>query len=389
MAVAWREPAAGRVARRRVALGSVRDGRSARRPRRRRSSAATARSRRPPAEALAAEIHPIDDVRSTADYRRVVAARALHRIVRDAGGWSLSPLPSPPPLPFPLLRLFGGRSSVSRGGAPARPERPTLSTASGPATDARSGCARRSRPRDRSSPRTSSRRRSPASRGPTSRSSAAAHGALDGDPAARAGSSMRVCRHRARHLRRRAVGTERRLRHGLVGRAAGADHSSARPRRADRDAWTQRSTACRRSRGTPGSPATTGTTASCRSAPRRPRTAPGGRRRRRATGWVTATRWYAIIAASRALAGLPVGRSYYGRLVQPACPPRAREARARRRHPRADRGQELEPGRRDRDVLGRGRRRGRPGRSSSRSTPERPRGRSSVGGSSRGRATSS
>lgn len=39
------------------------------------------------AEALAAELHPIDDVRSTADYRRVVAARILHRIVRDAGGW--------------------------------------------------------------------------------------------------------------------------------------------------------------------------------------------------------------------------------------------------------------------------------------------------------------
>jgi xanthine dehydrogenase small subunit len=39
------------------------------------------------AEALAAELSPIDDVRSTAGYRRVVAARVLHRIVRDAGGW--------------------------------------------------------------------------------------------------------------------------------------------------------------------------------------------------------------------------------------------------------------------------------------------------------------
>ena len=39
------------------------------------------------AETLAAELHPIDDVRSTADYRRTVAARALHRILRDAGGW--------------------------------------------------------------------------------------------------------------------------------------------------------------------------------------------------------------------------------------------------------------------------------------------------------------
>ena len=39
------------------------------------------------AEALVGELKPIDDVRSTADYRRVVAARILHRIVRDAGGW--------------------------------------------------------------------------------------------------------------------------------------------------------------------------------------------------------------------------------------------------------------------------------------------------------------
>jgi len=39
------------------------------------------------AQALAEAIEPIDDVRSTADYRRTVAARVLHRIVRDAGGW--------------------------------------------------------------------------------------------------------------------------------------------------------------------------------------------------------------------------------------------------------------------------------------------------------------
>jgi carbon-monoxide dehydrogenase medium subunit len=39
------------------------------------------------AEALAAELEPIDDVRSTATYRRTVAARILHRILRDAGGW--------------------------------------------------------------------------------------------------------------------------------------------------------------------------------------------------------------------------------------------------------------------------------------------------------------
>jgi xanthine dehydrogenase small subunit len=36
---------------------------------------------------LANEIQPIDDVRSTADYRRVVSARILHRLLREAGGW--------------------------------------------------------------------------------------------------------------------------------------------------------------------------------------------------------------------------------------------------------------------------------------------------------------
>lgn len=39
------------------------------------------------AETLRAEIAPIDDVRSSADYRRAVAARVLHRLVRTEGGW--------------------------------------------------------------------------------------------------------------------------------------------------------------------------------------------------------------------------------------------------------------------------------------------------------------
>ena len=39
------------------------------------------------ADALAAELRPIDDVRSTADYRRLVAGRVLHRLIRDEGGW--------------------------------------------------------------------------------------------------------------------------------------------------------------------------------------------------------------------------------------------------------------------------------------------------------------
>jgi xanthine dehydrogenase small subunit len=37
--------------------------------------------------ALTAELHPIDDVRSTAAYRREVAGRVLRRLLRDAGGW--------------------------------------------------------------------------------------------------------------------------------------------------------------------------------------------------------------------------------------------------------------------------------------------------------------
>ena len=73
----------------RVALGSVAD-----RPIRARAAEAALEGRAPTpeaadaaAEALAAEITPIDDVRSTAEYRRTVAARVLHRLVRDAGGW--------------------------------------------------------------------------------------------------------------------------------------------------------------------------------------------------------------------------------------------------------------------------------------------------------------
>src|SRR4051812_25376413 len=39
------------------------------------------------ATTIAGEVHPIDDVRSTADYRRGVTARILHRMLREAGGW--------------------------------------------------------------------------------------------------------------------------------------------------------------------------------------------------------------------------------------------------------------------------------------------------------------
>lgn len=99
MALAWRDggvPGAGGEGSSsgawrdvRLALGSVAD-----RPIRAARTEAVLEGARPTpetadaaAEALAAEIRPIDDVRSTADYRRVVAARALHRMIRDAGGW--------------------------------------------------------------------------------------------------------------------------------------------------------------------------------------------------------------------------------------------------------------------------------------------------------------
>jgi CO/xanthine dehydrogenase FAD-binding subunit len=39
------------------------------------------------ASTLAGELNPIDDVRSSADYRRAVSARVLHRLLRDEGGW--------------------------------------------------------------------------------------------------------------------------------------------------------------------------------------------------------------------------------------------------------------------------------------------------------------
>ena len=93
MALSWREAgqpgAAATWSDVRLALGSVAD-----RPIRARVTEGVLTGAPPTpetadaaAEALAAEIVPIDDVRSTADYRRAVAARVLHRMIRDAGGW--------------------------------------------------------------------------------------------------------------------------------------------------------------------------------------------------------------------------------------------------------------------------------------------------------------
>ena len=88
MALAWR-PDAGVWRDVRVALGSV-----AATPIRARETERVLEGAAPRSETadhaattIANEIHPIDDVRSTADYRRVVTARVLHRLLREAGGW--------------------------------------------------------------------------------------------------------------------------------------------------------------------------------------------------------------------------------------------------------------------------------------------------------------
>ncbi|MEO6208067.1 MAG: FAD binding domain-containing protein, partial [Candidatus Limnocylindrales bacterium] len=88
MAVAWRNrPEAWRDVR--IALGSVAATpiRAARTEAVLEGSTPTPEVADRAAQTLADELSPIDDVRSTAGYRRVVAARILHRIVREAGGW--------------------------------------------------------------------------------------------------------------------------------------------------------------------------------------------------------------------------------------------------------------------------------------------------------------
>ena len=89
MAIAWRDLGGPSWSDVRIALGSV-----AATPIRARATEAVLEGARPTpevadlaAETLARELKPIDDVRSTADYRRAVSARILHRLLRDAGGW--------------------------------------------------------------------------------------------------------------------------------------------------------------------------------------------------------------------------------------------------------------------------------------------------------------
>ncbi len=89
MALAWHDLGAAGWRDVRLALGSV----AATTIRARATEAVLEGSRPTPevadraAETLAGELQPIDDVRSTADYRRMVSARILHRLLRDAGGW--------------------------------------------------------------------------------------------------------------------------------------------------------------------------------------------------------------------------------------------------------------------------------------------------------------
>ena len=112
IAVSWRADAPGGPWRDvRVALGSV-----AATPIRAAATERALEGRNPTpetadraAEVLAGELQPIDDVRSTAVYRRTVAARVLHRLIRDAG-W----LVSMPRMPGSTIRTITDSPSSAR-----------------------------------------------------------------------------------------------------------------------------------------------------------------------------------------------------------------------------------------------------------------------------------
>jgi CO/xanthine dehydrogenase FAD-binding subunit len=89
MALSWQPAPEGTWREVRLALGSV-AATPVRAPRTEATlegAAPNAETADAAAEALRAEIQPIDDVRSSADYRREVAARVLHRLIRDEGNW--------------------------------------------------------------------------------------------------------------------------------------------------------------------------------------------------------------------------------------------------------------------------------------------------------------
>jgi CO/xanthine dehydrogenase FAD-binding subunit len=89
LALAWRAPDGSRWSDVRLALGSVAATpvRAARTEAVLEGAAPSETTADRAAATLSDEISPIDDVRSTADYRRAVAARILHRLIREEGGW--------------------------------------------------------------------------------------------------------------------------------------------------------------------------------------------------------------------------------------------------------------------------------------------------------------
>ena len=89
MALAWRAEASGRWRDVRLALGSVAATpiRATRTEAVLEGAAGDEGTADRAASTLASELNPIDDVRSSADYRRAVAARVLHRLLREAGDW--------------------------------------------------------------------------------------------------------------------------------------------------------------------------------------------------------------------------------------------------------------------------------------------------------------
>ena len=89
MALSWLTGEDGAWQDTRLALGSV-----AATPVRARATEGALNGRHPVAAradravvALEGEISPIDDVRSTAEYRKMVAGRVLRRLIREEGGW--------------------------------------------------------------------------------------------------------------------------------------------------------------------------------------------------------------------------------------------------------------------------------------------------------------
>jgi xanthine dehydrogenase small subunit len=89
MALAWRGDGSAPWGEVRLALGSVAPTpvRAANTEAVLEGSTPTQETADRAASVLTGELQPIHDVRSTAGYRRAVAGRVLHRLIRDEGGW--------------------------------------------------------------------------------------------------------------------------------------------------------------------------------------------------------------------------------------------------------------------------------------------------------------